>query len=182
MTGHLPGNSGYGDAELDGVVSTAMSGILAKLEAAFDLAAGLADIYARRAASTTGSSRLAAACDQIDLLNDWLANVVRSGQRDPIGGSSYLDLARDNLVQLRAGVASRTMTMHEARQLTRDIHDQLRQADRILRSLHGTTLDQLAGGHPRSGGTLTEQARAVREMVARLYEPGGHDLAFAPAR
>ena len=106
MTGHQPANPGYDDAELGRVVNTAMSGILAKLEAAFDPAAGLADIHARR---TADSSRLAAVCDQVDLLGAWLADVVRAGQRSPFAGSSYLDLARDNLVQLRAGLASRTM-------------------------------------------------------------------------
>jgi hypothetical protein len=178
-----------------------MSGILAKLEAAFDPGAGLADIYARSTARHfagsppypgpsappatpapgRGSSRLAAVCDQIDTLTAWLSGLLQSGQQDPFSGSSYLDLASDNLVQLRAGLASRTMTRHEAEQLTSDIQSQLSQADRLLRSQHGTTLDDMASGHDRRSESLTGQARVIREMVARLFEPG-HDLALTPVR
>jgi hypothetical protein len=193
MTGHQHGNPGD-DTELDRVLDTAMSGILAKLEAGFNPGAGLADIYARstrRGSSmapavpggdSSGSSRLAEVCDQIDLLTAWLADIILSGQQDPFGGSSFLELARDNLVQLRAGLASRTMARPEAQQLTSDIQNQLSHADRILRSQHATTLDHLASETTSREGALTDQARVARDMVIRLYEPDGHDLRLTPAR
>jgi hypothetical protein len=46
MTTNQPEPSNY-DAELDEFLDRAMSGIITKLEAKFDVAAGLADIYAR---------------------------------------------------------------------------------------------------------------------------------------
>jgi hypothetical protein len=47
MTDHTPETPDYDDAESDEVINSAMNGIRAKLEASFDLEAGLADIYAR---------------------------------------------------------------------------------------------------------------------------------------
>ena len=185
--------TGYDD-ELDHILDTAMSGILAKLDYTFDPGAGLADIYARSIRNGpypapplagrdgTGSSRLEEACGQIDLLTAWLDDLIRSADQDALGGSSFLELARDNLVQLRAGLASRTTARPEAQQLTSDIQDQLAHADRILRSRHATTLDHLASNNSRREGSLTDQVRVMREMVIRLYEPDGRDLSLMPTR
>ena len=200
MTGHQPDRDGHDDAALDNLVDAAMSGILAKLEADFDPDAGLADIYARDGAThtgprhvfpppaeprreSTGSSRLEEACDQIDLLTAWLGDLIRAGQRAPLGGSSYLELARDSLVQLRAGLGNRTMARPEAQRLTADISNQLGRADQILRSRHATTLDHLASQSPSSSGgdVLTDQVRVLREMVIRLYAPAGPDPSLRPA-
>jgi hypothetical protein len=177
--------TGYDD-ELDRVLDTAMNGILAKLEAALDPDTGLADVYARSAqgrpgaaAPGSGSSRLEEACGQIDLIAAWLEDLIESGQENPLGGSSFLELARDNLVQLRAGLASRNMARPEARQLTTDIGSQLGQADRIIRSQQATTLDDVASSRTSRTGSLTGQVQAMREVIARLYEP---DLSLAPAR
>lgn len=201
MTGYRPGHQGYDDA-LDNVLDSAMSGILAKLEAAFDPDAGLAGIHARRAApspartasrplfpppapprrESTGSSRLEEACDQIDLLAARLADITQAGHQAPLSGSSYLELARDNLVRLRAGLGNRTMARPEAQRLTSDIQNQLGQADQILRSRHATTLDDLASDSSSSVGTLTDQVRVLCEMVIRLYAPASHDPSLLPAR
>jgi hypothetical protein len=180
--------------ELDDVLDTAMSGILAKLDATFDADAGLADIRARSTMSGpypararpgrhgTGSSRLEEVCGQIDLVTAWLDDLIRWGEHEAFGGSSFLELARDNLVQLRAGLASRTTARPEAQQLTSDIQHQLAQADQILRSQHATTLDRLASNHSLGEGSLTDQVRVMREMVIRLYEPDGRDLSLMPTR
>jgi hypothetical protein len=56
MTGHKHEPPGYDAADLDGVIVSAMSGILAKLEAGFDPDAGLADIHARCGIPLTGAS------------------------------------------------------------------------------------------------------------------------------
>jgi hypothetical protein len=193
MTGYQPRDPGD-DAELDRVLGIAMSGILAKLEAGFHPGAGLADIYTRSArgghsmapavpeGDSSGSSRLAEACDQIDLLTAWLADISLSAEQDTLGGSGFLELARVSLVELRAGLASRTMAKPEARRLTSDIENQLSHADQILRSQHATTLDHLASETRSRDGALTDQARITREMVIRLYEPDGHDRCLTPAR
>ncbi len=185
--------TGYDD-ELDHILDTAMSGILAKLDYTFDPGAGLADIYARSIRNGpypapavpgrdgTGSSRLEEVCGQIDLLTAWLDHLIQSGEQDAFGGSSFLELARDNLVQLRAGLASRTTARPEAQQLTNDIQDQLAQTDRILRSQHATTLDHLASNNSRREGSLTDLLRVMREMVIRLYEPDGRDFSLMPTR
>ena len=183
--------TGYDD-ELDRILDATMSGILAKLEAALDHDAGLADVYARSTRGapraqlapgrdSTGSSRLEEACGQIDELAIWLADLVESGQDDPFAGSSFLELARDNLIELRAGLAARTMARPEAQRLSSGIRDLLGQADRILRS-QPATLDQLARNRTGRTGSLTDQARAMHEMVARLYEPNEHDLSLTPAQ
>jgi hypothetical protein len=195
MTPHQPDNQPGGqfdaDAELDHVIDTAMDGILAKLEAAFDPEAGLADIHARRAAPTSpavpepgrsGSTRLEEACDHIDQLTRWLAGLIESGQREPFAGASFLELARDNLVQLRAGLANRTMLRPEAQQLTADAASQLAQTDQILRTRHGTTLDQLASQAHDRHGALTGQVQLLGQMITRLYEPDGDNLSLQPAR
>ena len=196
MTPHQPRSHRPDDATLDDVIDAAMSGILAKLEAAFDSDAGLADIYSRSSATrpsrtaptsqaaprTGGSSRLEDACDQIDQLTAWLAELLKSARQAPFGGSSFLELARDSLVELRAGLASRTMARPEAQRLTAAIDSQLAQADQILRSRHATTLDRLASRAPGASGALTGQAQLLRQMVTRLYEPDGDDLSLQPAR
>ena len=192
MTGHKPGNPGYDDGALDDVIDAAMSGTLAKLEAAFSPDGGLADIYARSRLHPARpgqeprphgnrSSRLEQVCDQIDLITGLLADLIRSGQQVPFGGSSFVELARDALVQLRAGLASRTMARPEAQRLTTSIQNQLGQADQILRSRHATTLDHLAN-QISSLGALTEHIDVLREMVVRLYAPDGNDRSLVPAR
>jgi hypothetical protein len=192
MNRHQPDDQRHGDIALDHVINAAMSGILAKLEEAFDPEAGLADIRARRAVaapaavahrpSGAGSSRLEQACDQIDLLTAWLANLISSGQQEPFAGSSFLELARDNLVQLRAGLAARTMARPEAQRLTTDVHDQVARADQILRSQHATTLDRIASDEPGHTGSLADHVEALRQLVTRLYEPDADDVSLQPAR
>ena len=184
--------TGYDD-ELDRILDAAMSGILAKLEAALDHDAGLADVYARSTRGrpdpspaapgrgSMGSSQLEQACDQIDKLAGWLSDLIESGQQDPFAGSSFLELARDNLTELRAGLAARTMTRPEARRLSGGMHEQLGQADQILRSRNGTTLDHLAESRSRRAGSLTGLALAVQDTVIRLYEPAPRDLTLTPA-
>jgi hypothetical protein len=204
MIGPEPGRPGYDGAELDEVIDGAMSGILAKLEAGFDPAAGLADIHARCGSSrparrpggpvrpaaqvpgaeSTGSSRLEEVCDQIDMLTAWLAELIGSAQQTPFAGSSFLELALDNLRQLRAGLASRTTARSEADRLTGEVQHHLRRADQILRSQHAYTLDDITRERSRhaAGEALTEQVQVMREMVTRLYAAAGHGSSLAPAR
>lgn len=202
MIRNQPDHQHHGDTALDSVVDAAMSGILAKLEAALDHDAGLADVRARSAArqpgpsderpvpaapaapgpADSGSSRLEETCDQIDLVADRLAGLIASALRAPFGGASFLELARDSLIMLRVGLASRTLARDEAERLTADARDQLAQADQVLRSRHETTLDQLASQKAGPGTALTGQVQLLRQMVSRLYEHDGGHLSLQPAR
>jgi hypothetical protein len=200
MTGHESDN--YDAAQLDALLDSAMSGMLAKLEAGFDANGELADIYARAGAyrgdlsddtamaaekvPSAGSSRLAEVCHQIDVLSGRLAEITRSGQEAPFGGSSYLELARDSLMQLRTGLASRSASKNEAERLTGQVQRHLEQADQILRSQHAASLDELAAErtHRAAGSqdTLADEIRVVREMVIRLFAGAGQGSSLVPAR
>ncbi len=114
MSRHPRRRRHYDDTQLNHIIDTTMDDLLARLDANFDHAAGLADSYARAGASRPApkpdwasighdSSALAAACDQIDQLATRLAGIISSGRRAPIGGSAFLELAHDNLIQLRTG-------------------------------------------------------------------------------
>jgi hypothetical protein len=192
MTRHQPDHQHPAeDAALDQVIDADMGRILAKLGAAFDPDAGLADIHARRAVPSApgapgpggaGSRRLEEACDHIDQLTARLADLMESGQRIPFGGSSFLELALDNLVRLRAGLANRTMLRPEAQRLTADARDQVARTDQILRTQHETTLDQLASQTKGRRGALTDQVQLLSQIVTRLYEPDGDDVSLQSAR
>jgi hypothetical protein len=205
MIGPESGRPGYDGAELDDVIDAAMSGMLAKLEAGFDPAAGLADIYGRcgsprparrpgapvrhapqvRNADSTGSSRLEEVCDQIDMLSTSLDDLIRSAQQTPFAGSSFLELACDSLRQLRAGLASRTTARSEADRLTGEVQHHLGRADQILRSQHACSLDDIVRDRSRDaalpGYALTGQVQVMREMVTRLYAAAGHGSSLVPA-
>jgi hypothetical protein len=107
---------------------------------------------------------------------------MESGQRIPFGGSSFLELALDNLVRLRAGLANRTMLRPEAQRLTADARDQVARTDQILRTQHETTLDQLASQTKGRRGALTDQVQLLSQIVTRLYEPDGDDVSLQSDR
>jgi|HubBroStandDraft_1064217.scaffolds.fasta_scaffold01763_13 hypothetical protein len=197
MTRYEPEHPGYDDADLDDLLERAMTGIGAKLDAGFDPAAGLADIYARSHADApapspaaqagpsspvtgpaAGGSRLAEACGQIDVLRAVIAGAARSDRRTPLPGSAYLELAAGLLTELRAGLASRSMDRRRAEELLARVRQHLGRASLLL-SLEGTSLDDLirkAGAGP--GVPVAELADITREMVLRLFSaPGDRSLA-----
>jgi hypothetical protein len=190
MTRHEPEHDAYDDAELDDLLGRAITGIGAKLDAGFDPAAGLADIYARSRAdaparAVPGGARPAAAspleeaCGQIDVLRAVIDIAVRSGRDTPFAGLAYLELARDLLTELRTGLASRSMDRRRAMDLLARIRQHLDQAARLLASQQGPSLDDLiraAGAAP--GLPVTELADITREMVLRLFPtPGDRSMA-----
>lgn len=205
MSEHEHDGPGYDIAALDRLVDSAMSGILTKLEAGFDPEAGLADIYDRSGAgpqvcqpatpaepasaqaqtAADASARLQETCDQIDLLDAWLAAVIRSAQADPFGGAAFLEMTRPSLRQLRMGLANRTLARSEAERLADDVQHHLDQADQILRSGHAATLDdtmrERSGTSAGSGGSFAGQMQALREMISRLFADAGRDLSLVPA-
>jgi hypothetical protein len=197
MTRYEPEHPDWDDADLDDLLTRAMTGIGAKLDAGFDPAAGLADIYARSRAGTpssrsgsqpdpsspvtgpaAGGSRLEEACGQIDVLRVVIAGAVRSGRDAPFPGSAYLDLAAGLLTELRTGLASRSMDRRRAEDLLARVRQHLDQAGRLL-AAQGSSLDDLirtAGAGP--GLPVAELADLMHEMVLRLFPaPGDRSLA-----
>jgi hypothetical protein len=196
MNRQQPEEANYDSAALDELIDSAMNGILTKLEAGFDPSAGLANIYAR-CGLTTGpdpapeiaeasfSARLQEVCDQIDMLDAWLAAVIGSARTVPFGGSAFVEMARPSLRQLRMGLANRTLARSEAEHLIDEVQGHLDQADRILRSQHASSLDQAvrerSTGTAGPDGTLGGQIRVLQEMITRLYADIGQDPSLVPA-
>jgi hypothetical protein len=212
MTDQQPEDSGYDSAALDELIDSAMSGILAKLEANFEPDAGLADIHARAAARGHGfepgnsaepgtaprragasaqagasaSARLQEVCGHIDMIDAWLAAVIRSAQAAPFGGVAFLEAARPALMQLRLGLVNRTLGKSDAGRFVDEIQRDLGQADRIIRSQHGSTLDEVivkyAAAPTGSEGALSADTETLQEMIDRLYADADHDPTLVPGR
>jgi hypothetical protein len=204
MTDQHPEEPRYDSEALDELIDSAMGGILARLEAKYDHDAGLADVYARAAAlrqsagqgnpAETGtalqqpaknaSARLQEICGHIDMIDSWLAAIVRAAQATPFGGAAFLDLARPTLMQLRLGLANRTLGKADAERLTSAFQHHLGEADRIVRSQHGAALDEIVREYAtppaRSGGALSADIRTLEEMIKRLFADVGHDLTLVP--
>lgn len=203
MTNRHSDEFGYDDAELDALIDTAMTGILAKLEAAFDVKAGLADVYARAGvtksdvepvpaarpmrphAPAEGRSRLQEVCDHIDMLEAYLATAVDAAQSNPFAGMAFLDAARPDLMHLRSGLANRTLPRTEAERLLDAVEHHIGQADQILRVQNATTLEDTLhtrlGGQADLGATLTAHMRVLRDMVIRLYDDADTTTSLVPA-
>ncbi len=208
MTGHDPQDAGrpdYDDAELDELLATATDGMLAKLEAGFDRQAGLADIYARleRAGQPqpappapvtrrrepgpiADNQRLQEVCDRIDTLDACLDALIRAAQSAPLAGGAFVEAARPVLMQLRLGLAGRTLPREQAERILDLVRHNLEQADRILRDQQASSLDQAIRGKLGSpaefGGPVAGQLRLLGEMIARLYDDAGYAASLVPSR
>ena len=87
-------------------------------------------------------------------------------------------MSRPTLLQLRMGLANRSLSKNDAERLVDSVQSSLDQADHILRTQCASTLEQvvhtLTGEPAEFGGTLAEQIHTLREMVARLYADTGY--------
>ena len=207
MTGYQPEDADrpdYDPADLDELLATAMGGMLAKLEAGFDPDAGLADIHARLAAAdsprrdpapviprrepvpATSSHRLQEVCDQIDTLDACLSALIRSAHDDPFAGGAFVEAARPVLMQLRLGLAGRTLARDDAARILGHVRDSLDETDQILQAQDGSSLDEVIrarlGSQAEFGGSLIEQMLVLAEMIMRLYEDAGYAASLEPAR
>jgi len=176
--------------DLDERVMQAQAGIIAKLDAATDWDAVIADIY--RQAAKNGTPEAAAAppgraglrkaqtaldeiCDHIDMLTTLLTAVSGPGEKDsPLFGSIYLGAASRSLQRLRTGLAKHRTGKAEALRLAGNAEHNLREADAALQSERGLTLDDAM--HERIGdlmdiGTdITGQVQILRRKVAWLFD------------
>jgi hypothetical protein len=206
VTGYHPEDASrpdYDDAELDALLATAMDGMLGKLEAGFDPGAGLADVYARAGADPLAaarapaparrrpgpaatSRRLQEACDQIDTLDAFLAAITRSTRNDPFAGAAFVEAARPVLLQLRMGLANRTLAREDATRLIGHVRHNLDEAERILQAQGASSLAEIArtrlGSDTEFGGSAAEQAQALAQVIMRLYEDAGYTVSLEPSR
>lgn len=195
------------DAELDVILETGMAGILAKLQARLEPQAALADIQNRlrdqaplpnqddrlaspaeaeadTSQSTVSNQALQAVCDRIDAFDFYLQTVLRSPD-DPFAGAAFIANARPALMQLRSGLANRSITKSHAQRILNEIQQNLDQADRVLRqqgSDLGAALRDRARGQTASNGTASAQMHSLQAHVMRLFEGSGHHAALQPSR
>ena len=122
-------------------------------------------------------------CDQIDRISAQLSDVIQSAREAPFGGCSFLELARDALVQLRTGLSARSLSRPEAERLASQVQGEVSRADEVLRSRHACTLEEIIRARTsQPGGTLAGELAVMREMILRLYAAEGHHSPLVPAR
>ncbi|MFC1406767.1 MULTISPECIES: hypothetical protein [Streptacidiphilus] len=117
--------------ETDEFVRGVRDGYIARSDAVFDFAAGLADVH-RRAGLTEGDL-----CARIDALASLLDAVERL--QGPATGD--VRRAREGLFALRHAVTARPRPRAEVEQLLGTVADHLDRADRVLRDRRGMSLD-----------------------------------------
>lgn len=196
------------DAELDAILNAGMAGVLAKLQARLEPQAALADLQNRlrgqvpppnqddqqaspaedetdtSQSTVSNNQALQAVCDRIDAFDFYLRTVLRSPD-DPFAGAAFIANARPALMQLRSGLANRSITKSHAQRVLNEIQQNLDQADRVLRQ-QGSDLDAAlrdrARGQTASNGTASTQMHSLHVHVMRLFEGSGHHAVLQPSR
>jgi hypothetical protein len=186
--------------ELDLFVLQARDSVIAKLDAATDFGAVLADIYAKAAKDGTPEAAAAAptrssphqpqtalddVCDHIDMLTTLLKAVSGPGVKDsPLIGAIYLSSAWRSLQRLRRDLARHRIGKGEALRLIGNAEHNLREADAALRSEHGLSLDDALRGRigdlMELGSDITGQVQVLRAKVARLFDNAAEAASLTP--
>jgi hypothetical protein len=187
--------------ELDQLIVQVRASAIAKLDAATDFNAVLADIYSKAAKDGTpeaaavspgpsGSQQppiaLDDVCDRIDMIIELLQAVSAPGVKDsPLIGAIYLGSASRSLQRLRRGLARHRAGKEEALQLIGNAEHNLQEADAVLRSEQGRSLDDVLrdriGDLMDLGSDITGQVHALRGKVTRLFDDAPESAAPAPA-
>jgi hypothetical protein len=177
--------------DLDELIMQAQADIVAKLDAATDWEAVLADIYIKAAKDGTpeaASARyehrhqdearttaLSDVTDRIAMLVTLLGAASRPGENgSPLIGSIYLGSARRSLDRLGSGLAKQRLGKSEALRLVGNAEHNLREADAVLRSELGRSLDHVLRGRiddlVELGGDVVGQVQVLSVQVRRLFE------------
>ena len=143
--------------ELDQMILQTRASVISKLDAATNFNAVLADIYAKAAKDGTPEAAAVSperslppepqtalddVCNHIDMLIMLLKAVSGPGAKDsPLIGGLYLSSAWRSLHRLRSGLATHRVGRGEALRLIRNAEHNLREADTVLRSEQGLSLD-----------------------------------------
>jgi hypothetical protein len=186
--------------DLDELISQTRASMIAKLDAATNFNAVLADIYLKADQAEIsdpaefptvhpglGEPRTAIdeVCDHIDMLCAVLKASDQSQPTSPLLGTIYLNVARRSLQRLRNGLAKQRTSRDEAMRLIGHVEHNLQQADAILRSQYGLSLDDAL--HARIGdlvglsGDIADEVQILRREVARLFEGTAVTAAMTPA-
>jgi hypothetical protein len=186
--------------ELDQVILQIRSSVISKLDAATDFAAVLADIYAKAAKDGTPEAAAAPSaqspprepqtaldevCDHIDMLIMMLKAVSGPGAKDsPLIGGLYLSSSWRSLQRLRRGLAAHRIGRGEALRLARNAEHNLREADAVLRSEQGLSLDDAL--HDRIGelmglgSDISSEVQILHTKIARLFDNAAQISALTP--
>lgn len=75
-----------------------------------------------------GNQRLQEVCDQIDTLDACLDALIRAARSAPLAGGAFVEAARPVLMQLRLGLAGRTLPREQAERILDLVRHNLEQA------------------------------------------------------
>jgi hypothetical protein len=180
-----------GDSELDALLGSAWEDGAAAIATMLDLEAGKAALLAGRHRPPAGpagpvpgrdSGAVAAVCDETDALLALVTAECEPG-RSPAHTAvmAHMFAAREFLVQLRAGLAARTVTRAQARHLTGGVEHALQTAagifggaPHLMASLEGVQLLGLIG-------VLRGQLAHLAGEVERLFDEAGDAAPRVPA-
>jgi len=185
--------------ELDKLILETRASVIAKLDAATDFDAVLADIYGKadrvEALGTFTDSAdgrgpdeerggVDAVCDHIDMLNAVLEVAATHEVSSPVMGTLYLSTARRSLVQLRRGLHGRRLNKNDALRLIGNVGHNLREADTVLRTEHGLSLDEALhdriGELMEVGGDIVSQIQILRMKIVQLFDDATDPAVFTP--
>ncbi|MFB9831008.1 hypothetical protein [Actinoallomurus acaciae] len=188
--------------ELDELILETKASVIAKLNAATDFDAVLADIYAKGGLAESVESigaftdpagvrdreemrgGVEAVGDHIDMLQAVLVAAAKSEEKSPLMGTVYLSTARQSLWRLRDGLTTRRLSKTAAMRLVSQVEHNLREIDRILRRQHGLSLDEALhdriGELMELGGDIADQIRILHEKVVQLFDDAADSAVLTP--
>lgn len=187
--------------ELDRLVVQTRANVIAKLDAATDFDAVFADIYARAGQPGSMPSNLTrpadpggqgedvggvdAVCDLIDMLTTVLEAAAAHELSSPVAATLHLSTARYALLRLRSGLNGRRLSRSEAMRLIGNVEHNLREADAVLRTELGSSLDDALRGRigelRELGDDLSGQLQTLRYKVTQLFDDAADRASVTPA-
>ena len=189
------------DAELDAMMTASRTSFIAHYNATFDFEAGLDDVYARAGLARPTTHQDTAAtpadeleadvehgalqqvCDHITMIDTLLASIAKT-DAGPVVTRTYLTMSRQFLLQLRAGLQARRISLREALDLISHVRHNLREIDQVLRRHHGLSLDDALrdriGELMEIGTDMTEQMQTLEDSVVRLFDAADEPAVLAP--
>jgi hypothetical protein len=186
--------------ELDQMILQIRASVISKLDAATDFNAVLADIYAKAAKDGTPEAAavphrqsrprepqtaLDDVCDHIDILIMMLKAVSGPGAKDsPLFGGLYLSSAWRSLQRLRRGLAVHRIGKGEALRLVQNAEHNLREADTVLQSEQGLSLDDALrdriGDLMELGSDISGEVQILRTQVVQLFDNAAQVTVLSP--
>ena len=140
------------------MMTASRTSFIAHYNATFDFEAGLDAVYARAGLARPTTHQDTAAtpadeleadvehgalqqvCDHITMIDTLLASIAKT-DAGPVVTRTYLTMSRQFLLQLRAGLQARRISLREALDLISHVRHNLREIDQVLRRHHGLSLD-----------------------------------------